>query len=353
MSISLIERKYGALYGLYVADAVAMPVHWMYNLSNLRKDYGKITGYAKPLDKFQGSIMSLSNTGGGGRGSNQGDIVGSVILHGKKKFWGRGLDYHYHVGMQAGENTLEAHLTRLLTRQLTEDGDFISDRFRGSYMKFMQTAGSHPDTYAATAHRMFFKNLTEGRAPADCPDNDGHNVDAIDALTVSIPTIIRYAEHNRDERNSKVMETIRVLRNVKTVEPFALAFSDMLVDVLNGASLQETVNKTAHKFGMGDMAEMVKYQKKDPMVACYIESSFPAMLFMAYKYAHSVEETVLANANAGGENVARGSLLGALIGAAHGMKGFPRWAVDGLKEGEQISDEIERFLEIGASETET
>ena len=31
-----------------------------------------------------------------------------VILYGKKKFWGRGLDYHYHVGLRAGENTLEA-----------------------------------------------------------------------------------------------------------------------------------------------------------------------------------------------------------------------------------------------------
>ena len=93
-----------------------MPVHWMYDLRNLKNDYGQITGYTKPLDKFKGSIMSLSNTGGGGRGSDQGDIVGSVILHGKKKYWGRGLDYHYHVGLQAGENTLEAQLTRLLIR---------------------------------------------------------------------------------------------------------------------------------------------------------------------------------------------------------------------------------------------
>jgi ADP-ribosyl-[dinitrogen reductase] hydrolase len=46
--------------------------------------------------------------------------------------------------------------------------------------------------------------------------------------------------------------------------------------------------------------------------------SFPALLVFAYKYADSFEAAVLANANAGGENVARGSLLGALLGAAHG-----------------------------------
>lgn len=59
------------------------------------------------------------------------------------------------------------------------------------------------------------------------------------------------------------------------------------------------------------------------MVACYIDSSFPALLHFAYKYADSPEQAVLANANAGGENVARGSLLGALMGAAHGMQGWP------------------------------
>lgn len=96
-----------------------MPVHWMYDLRNLKRDYGEITGYAKPLDKFEGSIMNLSNTGGGGRGSDKGDIVGNVILHGKKKYWGRGQNYHYHLGLNPGENTLEAQLTRLITRQMT------------------------------------------------------------------------------------------------------------------------------------------------------------------------------------------------------------------------------------------
>ena len=88
--LSVYDRKYAALYGLYVADAVAMPVHWMYDLRNLKRDYGQITGYTAPLDRFDGSIMNLSNTGGAGRGSDQGDIIGDVILHGKKKYWGRG-----------------------------------------------------------------------------------------------------------------------------------------------------------------------------------------------------------------------------------------------------------------------
>lgn len=48
--------------------------------------------------------MNLSNTGGGGRGSDKGEIVGSVILHGKKEFWKKGGNFHYHHGMKPGNN---------------------------------------------------------------------------------------------------------------------------------------------------------------------------------------------------------------------------------------------------------
>ena len=40
-------------------------------------------------------------------------------------------------------------------------------------MQFMQTPGSHNDTYASTCHRMFFANLVNGKPPEQCADNDG------------------------------------------------------------------------------------------------------------------------------------------------------------------------------------
>eukprot|EP00463_Aulacantha_scolymantha_P005773 TRINITY_DN7164_c0_g1_i1.p1 TRINITY_DN7164_c0_g1~~TRINITY_DN7164_c0_g1_i1.p1 ORF type:complete len:137 (+),score=22.25 TRINITY_DN7164_c0_g1_i1:23-433(+) len=130
----------------------------------------------------------------------------------------------------------------------------------------------------------------------------------------------------------------------KTVERFAVAFSDILVKVLHGKGLQVALNDEARKLGMSDLGDLVQKHSGDPMVACYINSSFPALLFMAYKYAGSVEKAVLANANAGGENVARGSLLGALVGAHHGIQGFPQWAVDGLKDKDDVASEIDDFL---------
>lgn len=337
--LTIADRKMSAMFGLFVADATAMPVHWMYDLRQLKKDYGEITGYMKPKDQFIGSIMNLSSTGGGGRGSDKGDIIGDVILHGKKKYWQRGGNNHYHLGLQAGENTLEAQLVRVLCKSIADNGAFDADDFRKRYIKFMTTPGTHNDTYASTCHRMFFANWVKDVAPAQCADNDGHNTDSIDCLTLTVPVILKYADASPEERNKKVKEIIYVIRKTKALDQYAVAFSDMLVSVLNGTDLRVAVEEISPSIKTD-----VDESRGDPMVACYIDSSFPALLHFAYKYADSPEKAILANANAGGENVARGSLLGALMGAHHGMEAFPAWSQK-LHEKTQIIEEINSFID--------
>jgi ADP-ribosylglycohydrolase len=79
-----LSKHRAALLGLFIADAVAAPVHWYYNLSALKRDYGTVTRYMKPKDHFPNSVMNLSNTAGAGRGSDKGNVIGDVINHGKK-----------------------------------------------------------------------------------------------------------------------------------------------------------------------------------------------------------------------------------------------------------------------------
>lgn len=107
----------------------------------------------KPKEHLEGSILNLSNTGGGGRGSDKGSIIGDVINHGKKQYWGRGLNYHYHLGLEAGDNTLEASLARLLLRTLgsTDAGrvDAAPASFLSAYV--VRTVISHT-SHTATAY---------------------------------------------------------------------------------------------------------------------------------------------------------------------------------------------------------
>lgn len=194
---------------------------------------------------------------------------------------------------------------------------------------------------------MFFANLVKGKPPRECADNDGHNTDAIDALTLTVPVILQYCDAPREERNLKVRQVVSATRKSTALMPYADGFADLLVDVLHGEDLRTAVEKCGKAIGGSRVSvkAMVERSYNDPMTACYIDSSFPALLYFAYKYADSPEDAILANANAGGENVARGSLLGALVGAAHGVKAFPEWSLE-LYNKNEIMSEIDSFVSL-------
>lgn len=83
--------------------------------------------------------------------------------------------------------------------------------------------------------------------------------------------------------------------------------------------------------------------------ACYIEDSYPSMLYFAAKYAGNYEEGILANVNVGGENVHRGSALGVLMGLAHGMDAIPKRWLNGLRAKDEFKKEVADALQVMAA----
>lgn len=68
------------------------------------------------------------------------------------------------------------------------------------------------------------------------------------------------------------------------------------------------------------------------------------MLMMSYKYSGDFREGALRNANRGGENVATGTLMGALLGAELGFSNIPKDLVHGLYNYEEIKQEGDTFI---------
>lgn len=338
------DRVRGSLWALFAGDALSAPTHWYYGgKRQIIKDYGGLLEtYKKPVLEMAGSIMAKSNTDGAGRGlynPSKETIIGDVINHGKKAYWSPSKSYHYHATLEAGENTLEAQLARVLMRSITETGgNFSAEHFRKAYISFMMTPGSHNDAYASTCHRMFFANLVHKRLDADqCPDNDEHNVDTIDGLV--LPTITALAEayvapddskQSREIVRRRAAETVRVTRNSRALEVAASTLSDAIFDaVLSGTLLK---------------CPVTYFMQDDPMVSCYLSESLPSTLYMTSKYQGRVWDGLLANANVGGENVHRGAVLGAILGALDGATKLPTRLIDGLHAKEALSLEIDAFL---------
>ena len=56
---ALKDKIEGSLLGFYVGDALAMPVHWYYDLSQLRKDFGSITKYEAPKVSYYNYFIKI------------------------------------------------------------------------------------------------------------------------------------------------------------------------------------------------------------------------------------------------------------------------------------------------------
>ena len=81
--------------------------------------------------------------------------------------------------------------------------------------------------------------------------------------------------------------------------------------------------------------------------ACYPEHGLPLLLYIAKAHNLDVESALLANANAGGDNVHRGMVLGILVGAAN--EELPEHLKQGLIEFDELQTEIEAFSDIALS----
>lgn len=332
-----------------------------YNPSDIQRDFGTIENYQAPKARHPSSIMSVSNTGGHGRGDQRGRIIGDVINHGKHEFWGKP-GVHYHQGMKAGENTLNALCARLMTRTITKAHGYDPKPALDAYVQFMTTPGSHNDTYAESFHRDFFVNWAKGVPPEKCAGPEGHNTAQIGGFVMLPPVILSQIGKDGAVAREMALKHLALTHNSDKLKKFAGTFADLIYSLTRDGpgtteSFRAKLSEIASKSLKLDLNKVISANYADVGAihsvfgsACYIDSSFPACLYLSYKYADSFEKAILANTNVGGENCHRGSALGALMGAALGEKAIPQRFRDGLHDSAAIKDEIDAFVAQVASE---
>ncbi|XP_007254912.3 uncharacterized protein LOC103045776 [Astyanax mexicanus] len=357
-----------ALWGMCAADAMSMPVHWYYNVRDIKSDFsGWITDLNAPKGRHPSSILTLSNAAGSGRtawsSGNRPPVVGSVILHDKLQYWKTpGGSIHYHQGLQAGENTLNLHCA-LRVAQVLSSGGFVSlvepvarATVLSDYVQFLTTPGSHSDTYAESFHRSFFSDWQELRPTspskvldfaekrykqmmnASIPDSQ---LNAIGCLPMSIPFVLLSATAPEDEAVSAAVEFVKLTHPYPKLETFVAVYAGALHATLNGACLKQQAERAlrsaeldawdtcqpyiqqAERFPSSSDERLKVHQKAVEALglACYTKGALSSLFYLAYVFHNDVKGGILANTNCGGENCNRGAALGALLGARAGYAG--------------------------------
>jgi ADP-ribosylglycohydrolase len=255
------------------------------------------------------------------------------ILHDQARFWGkRGI--HYHQFLKAGENTLNLKLCTILMQSLNEQKGYVADNYLKRYVGFMTTPGSHRDTYVEEVHRNFFTNYAKGLPLRKCGTTEKH----IGGLVGLVPIVVYYKDQPADAR-AAAFEHLSLTHLGSRMEAAASLLIDLLLQLFSGTPLRETISNTMERqenplLGLpllqwlDDPDEMVIGQRLS--TACYVEDSVPAVVYLAFKYHDNIERALIVNTNLGGDNVHRGAVLGALLGAANGMGSIPERWVKGL-----------------------
>nr|XP_020513393.1 uncharacterized protein LOC110002093 [Labrus bergylta]XP_020513394.1 uncharacterized protein LOC110002093 [Labrus bergylta] len=383
-----------AMWAMCAADSMSMPVHWYYDIEDIRRDFGGwISGFNAPTSRHPSSILSLSNTAGSGRsawsssGAKRPDVVGNVILHDKLNLWkSSNGTVHYHQGLQSGANTLNVLCSLRVMRSL------VSGRFSdvskpdaraavlSDYVQFLTTPGSHDDTYAESFHRSFFSDWQDSRptSPQEIlkfaekrslkkmtSSMSDSQLDAIGCLPMILPFILLSASANEEQAVSAAVEFVKLTHPHPKVPEYVSIYSRALHAVLGGADVRQqaehalrrldswntcqSYSRKAGRFPVSSSERLKVHQSAVNYLglACYTKGALSSMFYLAHEFHDDPRGGVLTNTNCGGENCNRGTALGALLGAGGSYSGavIPREWKDRLRDAQEFIPDILKELQ--------
>lgn len=361
MAVGLIDKYTKAtLSNLFVGDALSMPVHWYYNPGDIVRQFGTmgVQDMQAASEHHPSSIMVLHSTKAGGRRAVEGrnaeqEVVGNVILKGKRDLWGR-KGTHYHHGMPAGENTLNAWWARELMQYLLEENGYSLETWTQRYIDFMTAEPArHPDTYAESCHRGFFANWVSGKHPLKCGAVT-HDTPSMGALVTVAPLVIALRNtHSQNELKQVCRDHVGLTHPDQGLLLVVDAYVDLLLSLLVRTGDSDTVvpliQTAMNVTGRTDLSAMLQNKRGDAAIvggryslACYISDSWPSVCYLGAKYFATPSKALIINTNLGGENAHRGAVLGTVVGAASGE--VPTDLYQQLAHKQELESLIDRFL---------
>jgi len=300
-------------------------------------------------------------------------VVGSTILHDKLQYYGNSTN-HYHLTLNAGENTLNLQCARLLLRTLnnrknsTNGGKLYNSKaWLDAYIKFMTTPGTHNDAYAESYHREFFLKYKNGE---NLENGSGYQSEDIGGFATLPPVlysvILDYIRNTKvgvndnveipstvvDEAVQEGVKHVGLTHSGDSMAKYVVIYSRVLLSVVLGKDLKAAIEEIAGPALKVDFKKLAEETEDDVEViggkykpSCDLNGSLPGVFYLAYRYSGDLEKAVLANANLGGDNCHRGAALGALLGAAQPVKGDSKW-VSGLYNAKEIGEEVGEFVAL-------
>ena len=276
----LKNKKSGLLFGSYCADALSLGVHWIYDSQELAKKHGRVTHYMAP---------------------------GGDSYHPHKQAGDQG-----HVGDQS------LCLLKFLTRERKWDPSNFMDDWLGMWPDY--------NDYVDGATKATLANIQN---QTDKTQGGSDSVEIAGPARIA-PLIVFHTSSSESEMVKAAVEQTMLTHRSKEAEESATFLAKAGYRLIHGANLPDTLNETAPTWALEAANSVLTENAVNAIAklgpACSISSALPSILYLALKHGDDIKSAFIENAMAGGDNCARGLVLGMLLGAANGISSIPeRW----------------------------
>lgn len=397
-----------ALWGLFISDALSMPAHWYYNREYIKKDFTNIVGYNDAPHPHPESFMVgndyFPNVKNAKKLLRPYDILHEharfyntsynhlaikTDLHGGEhaNLMPRLNErYHYHHGLKAGENTLGANLIRVLMRGIINNGgEYSQDVFLKDFIAYMTSEGTNKDPYLEIYIRDWFENYTNGMPPELCASSQRQKWSISSHGGIIRPLVLSLLSKNAYEGLGFALTHQQLTHRSEGISSALALLVPMVKDLFTTDEPADTLNHYAKKLPLikvdGETLTKAYHDANGPAniekekmwklhtgfsdeflsdilqdatdeniigkrfaTACYPEHGVPLILYFLYKNNFDFTHSLLDNANAGGDNVHRGMILGLLAGVT--CNEIPESFKKGLVAYDALKKEIEAFADL-------
>jgi ADP-ribosylglycohydrolase len=282
-----------------VGDALALGPHWLYDQAEIASKLGRISNYQAPLTT-------------------------------------------YHPGKGAGDLTHYGDQAMVLLRSLAAVGCFDLEDFAARWRSFWADPATH--SYNDGATRGTLAKLVAGK-PVDQAASGSSDMGGAGRIG---PLFLLSWDRPEALIKAARAQTAFTHGDPAVVEA-AEFFARVVLEVQQGVAIPAALRQTAklpHWEKTAGWLAASEASSKGPSgdaealrqlgLSCHVRDAFGGICHLLLRYPQDPTTALIENAMAGGDNAARGLLLGLVHGAAPEAAPVPQPWLDGLRAGEEI-----------------
>ncbi len=247
--------------------------------------------------------------------------LGTHWIYDEKELKKDDIDWHnlsnaravWHKGKLSGQFTHYGEQLYFLYKFLEDKNSFNLEEYMNYWYKKMSISNSYIDS----ASKETMINM-QNKKTLPCGSNS-HDLSIIGRITPLLKV-----SQNKSEFLSNVQLFVKASHNNSSVLETADFFANLLLEVLENNDIKSSISSL--KLNYSSLLQSYIKQAQDVLnddsfkvinnfgIACSIEGGFPSVIYILLKY-DNLEEALLANAKAGGDNSSRAMIIAFILSA--------------------------------------